>query len=124
MERATQSNSFEALNKQIHQLKEHYGKYIEEEAIRTDIDSLSEWIDNYLANQPDAAEYLQEHGAKMMESIRNRLKLAVEEAQRIEEESPNAKNFTGGKVDRLNTVLKITDTAEQTLHKAIEEEIT
>lgn len=115
-------SALDTLNQQLHQLKEQYGKYIEEEAIRADLDSLSEWVDDYLENKPDAADHLQEHGVKMMESIRNRLKLSVEEIHRIEEESPNAKHFSGGKADRLNTVLKITDHAEQNLHKALEEE--
>ena len=119
----TNGTALDSLHKQINQLKEQYGKYIEEESIRSDIDSLSDWIEAYLANKPDAAEYLQEHGVKAMESIRDRLKMAVEEMHRIEEESPNAKNFSGGKVDRLHTALKITGHAEESLQKALEEEM-
>ncbi|MFO1241581.1 MAG: hypothetical protein U1E36_00015 [Rickettsiales bacterium] len=117
------ANPLETINTQLTQLKKQFGKYIEEESLQDDIDALSRWIDDYHSNKPDAAEYLQEHGPKMLENITKRLKFAAEEMQRIEQESPAAaQNFSGGKADRLHKAATVTEKAQEHLGKALEEE--
>lgn len=116
----TQQQSLETLSTQLSQLKKQYGKYIEEENLQEDIDTLSEWVKAYHENKPDAADYLQEHGPKLLENIRSRLKFAAEEMQRIEEESPtNAQHFSGGRADRLNKAATVTEKAGEHLGNAI-----
>lgn len=123
MEQETCKQALDTLSTQLIQLKKQYSKYIEEENLQEDVDTLTGWVEAYHDNKPHAAEYLYTHGPKLLENIRSRLKFAAEEMQRIEEESPtNAQNFSGGKADRLHKAATITEKANEHLDKALEHE--
>ena len=118
----TPASELDALYGELDTLVKRYGSYLSQEELEGDVQCLKQWIEFYQQGDSQAAEYLRDHGKSLLENIRVRMQSAAEDIQRMDDESPNAENFTGGKSDRLNRVVKVAMSAEEKLDKVIENE--
>jgi hypothetical protein len=111
----------ETLSVELAELRERYSRHIAEESLQKDIDQLKRWIDACSEEQSESAlVYLQEHGPRMIENIRAKLKLAAEELQRIDEESPAGRHFSGSEADRKHQAAAVASQAQEDLSKTLE----
>ncbi len=108
-----------AVQEDLNQLETEFGQYLEQEDLKSDVQCLRTWIESYQQGDQEATEYLHEHGSAMLANIKEKLKTAAREIQRIDEESPVSENFSGGKADRLNNAAAAAIHAEDQLGKAL-----
>lgn len=108
-----------AVNDDLEQLETEFGQYLEQESLKSDVQCLRNWIASHQAGDHEAADYLREHGPSLIANIKEKLKIAAREMQRIDEESPIGGNFSGGKADRLNNAAAAAVHAESELGKAL-----
>lgn len=78
----------EALSRDIKKLVSGSDSALEHQNIRTEMETLERWLESYRRGL-SAANKLSLNGPELLQSIRNRLKLAVEEIQRLEGEGGN-----------------------------------
>lgn len=108
-------SAIEILRSELSLLKNRYDKYLHEESLQSDVQCLSDWLDDYANGSPEAAGYLHDYGMILLNHIHGRLKTAADEVLRFEGESPAAANFTGGKADRLNRAASAIDSMRSNL---------
>lgn len=115
-------NSIEALHLELEELQTQYMPYLKQQSLQGEVDLLTRWLESYKLGSKEAAEYLHDHGAELLHHIKTELKSAGVEMQHIDEESPNSKNFSGGKVDRLHKATALTVDAEEKLEAILKED--
>jgi hypothetical protein len=112
-------NTLLLLQTELKKLTQQYGSYLNQEALDGEVGCLSLWVDSYRKGDETAGYYLANYGKILLEKIKLRLQSAAAEIQRLDEESPNSKNFTGGKANRLAKAAKAAATAQKELTKAL-----
>lgn len=112
-------NSLLLLQTELKELTQKYGPYLNQEALEGEVGCLSLWVDSYRKGDETSGYYLANYGSILLEKIKVRLQAAAAEIQRIDEESPNSKNFSGGKADRLARAAKAASNAKDELTKVI-----
>lgn len=110
-----------SIDKALMTLEQDYAPYLEQDTMRADVQCMRSWIDACSKQgDPEATEYLFEHGRALLEHMKERFEEARGDLQRIDEESPIGANFNGGQSHRLNqaaeTVLHASDTLSELLH--------
>jgi hypothetical protein len=114
---------FDALHSELIYLKSKYTPLLKKEALQGDVECLTMWIEAYQQGSDEAAEYLQEYGDVLLENIHNRLKEASVDLQRMDEESPASKDFTGGEAHHLSRATALTTEASKEFESAVEHEL-
>ncbi len=108
----------EAMHTDLLELEQKHRDCIEQEELQADVQCLRTWIESYQKGELEAAEFLNEHGAALLEDIKTKLQTASREIQRIDEESPVSANFNGGESDRLNKAAETVAHAQSELTQA------
>ena len=108
-----------SLQHELNILAEGYQEYLEQESINSEVQCLRNWIDATHRGHLSAMRDLEEFGPELLGHIKDKLNIAATEITRLEGESPIAKNFTGGRVDRLNKAAAIAALACEFLNEAL-----
>lgn len=111
--------SVEALQIELSILANRYKEYLEQEAVEHEVQCLRNWIDDSYRGHLSAMRDLEEHGSELLGHVRDKLHHAASEIQRMDEESPNARHFSGGKADRLNKAAIVASRAFDKLKEAL-----
>jgi len=83
-----QLSEAEELTNQLKRLLVRYESALEQEGIRQQVETLERWMESYRRGLA-AARKITENGASLLTQMRQRLKLAAEELQRLEGEGGN-----------------------------------
>lgn len=102
---------------------------LEQECILTEMETLERWVESYRRGL-SAARKLSTSGTEILQNIHDKLKLAVEELQRLEDEGGNPANKkqaaqTEELVAALRRFERVVPTIEQTFHTCdhVQEEV-
>lgn len=104
---------------ELDHLERHYGKYLCQDHLLKDVCALSDSIESYLRGSAEAGSYLRENGTALLDNIKDKLKASIGDVQRFDDESPAASRFSGGKADRLNEAIQVTEKAKEELAKVV-----
>ncbi len=104
-------------------LEGQYTEYLVEESLQAEVQCLRTWVDAYQSGDREAAEFLREHGAALLEDIKCKLHLASRERQRIDEESPISANYEGHAASRMNEAAETALHAEAKLSEALHQDM-
>lgn len=85
------------LESQLEKLMTHNQQVLREENLLDDIERMLIWIDDCQNGSRQAERHLFEEGATLLTNIHEKLKLALEEELRIEDESPAAAALSKGR---------------------------
>ncbi len=116
------TDTLHILRGELDRLMNNYEEFLKQESLMTDVHCLRSWIDSYHQGSRETAEYLNDYGHQLLENIKIKLRAAVEEMHRIDEESPIAEHFTGHRADRLNKAAALASKAERKMEKFLENE--
>ena len=108
-----------SLQHELNKLAEGYHEYLEQESINSEVECLRNWIDATHRGHLSAMRDLEEFGPELLAHIKDKLNHAASDITRMEGESPVAKNFTGGRADRLNKAAAIAARAYKFLDDAL-----
>ncbi len=108
-----------SLQLELNALTDGYQEYLEQEALNGEVQCLQNWIDATHRGHLAAMRDLEEFGPELLGHIKDKLNNAATEITRLEGESPIAKNFTGGRADRLNKAAAIAARAYEFLNEAL-----
>ena len=86
-----QFSEAEELTNELKRLLVHYESALEQEGIREQVETLKRWMESYRRGL-SAAQKISENGASLLTEMRQRLKLAADELQRLENEGGNPAN--------------------------------
>ncbi len=115
--------ALDSLHSELVQLNARYGDFLKQESVSGDVACLTCWVESYYKGSRFAEECLMEHGTALLESIKEKLKAAEADLQRMDEESPNSVNVTGKTAHKLSQATAITVDAGKKLETALEQEI-
>lgn len=113
-----QEGRLRRFNRDLQQLSDKYGNYLVQEDLVCDVQYLRNLVVEYNNGSFRAAKELHDCGLELIEKIKNKLHAASTEMQRIDEESPNGKYFTGGKAHDINKAASLSIKAEEHLNQA------
>ncbi|WP_262690204.1 Dps family protein [Kordiimonas aestuarii] len=82
------SSEFDSFAVSLHQCLKRHEKALEAEGLGDDVRELSRWIEKIYSGSITALEALEMHGPRDLVNLKERIILALEEQQRIAEESP------------------------------------
>ncbi|MCE3231902.1 MAG: hypothetical protein K0R98_159 [Rickettsiaceae bacterium] len=115
-------SSLDSLYSQLGYLQKEYGKYLEEQKIKKDVDCLRGWITYHKNGKIYCGEWLNEYGHEIITDIQLKLRLAFEEQQHVDDEFPNNNCYKNGfKCDELGKAIKIASKASRKLGLALNE---
>jgi len=80
-----QKNEAEALMHEVRRLLVHSEKALEQECVKEQAETLERWLESYRRGL-SAAQKLSENSSEFLLDMRERLRLALEEMQRLEDE--------------------------------------
>ena len=95
-------SQIETICSSLQTLKNNYGRYLDDDAIKGNINCLESWLESYRAGSYEAQIYLRNYGAELLSHIHDNLSLTADDMRRFDAESPAGQNFTGGKAERLS----------------------
>jgi hypothetical protein len=98
-----QMSDAEDLTNELKRLLVKYEPALQEEGIRKQVETLERWMEAY-RHGLSAARKISENGTSWLTELRNRLKLAADELQRIESEGGNP--ATGEQASQAEEFLK------------------
>lgn len=113
-----QNNKLDSLYNQLEKLEEFYGDHLKGEHIKKEVECIKGWLESYRDGSELCGEWLDDHGQDMLEDIKAKLKLALEEEQNSDDEFPHAHPETESKNDELSKAFKIASKAERKFHEA------
>lgn len=117
------SSPMATLYTELNRLTTQYKDFLQQEDVTNQVNSLLGWLNAYQNGSAEAGEYLQEHGCELIKQIHDKLYAAEAEMQRIDEESPGGRNFTGQNAHQLSRATALTADAEKQMHAVLQEQI-
>lgn len=91
------SEELQNLHSQLEKLLTFHKSTLQEAGVEDDAERIVSWIEHCQEGSLRAERKLYQEGVKILEDISKRLHLALEEQQRIEEESPAVASKTKGR---------------------------
>jgi len=114
--------SIEQLHELLENLQANHGEILTRDHIKQDIKILKYTVEDCIKGSPEAAEYLNAHAKDILADVQSKLGLDLDEQTRLlSETQENAKNFTGGKIDRISKASAEAFAALEILEPALKE---
>lgn len=105
------------LDSTLHDLLVEHEDYLKEISMEGDMTNLKLWLEDYRKGSEASGEYLYSYGLQLLETIQCKLQAAEADIQRIDEESPAGKGFTGGRAHRISRAAAAVTKAKQMLEE-------
>ncbi|MBX7147205.1 MAG: hypothetical protein K1X44_07850 [Alphaproteobacteria bacterium] len=101
---------------ELQDLLHKYERYLDQADVRDDVHSLKIWMQACQKGDKEIENIMDESTVRdLLEKVKTRLKLASNDLQRMDEESPVARHFTGGDTHKLNEAAKVIIETEEHL---------
>ncbi|MFW0778187.1 MAG: hypothetical protein ACN2B6_10780 [Rickettsiales bacterium] len=113
----------DSLYNEVVLLEKQYADFIEQESLTEEVATLKAAIEEYLQGSPEAASYLREHGASILQDIKDKLEAATAEQMRIIEESPAQNLSTGKEAHKASRATALAIDVEEKFETALDEEL-
>lgn len=114
--------TIDSLYSEVNQLQAKYEKLLGQEGLEDDIQALKISLEKCKNGSSEAADYLREHGKDVLNNVKERLKAALIEQERIVEESPAVAQRSDGKQAHIaSRATALADKAHKKVDDAIEE---
>jgi|GEM_PF-2870168 len=117
--------TMDSVYNELNQLQSCYQEYLDQESLISEVRLLKQMIEDCQIGSPEAEEMLRAHGGEILRLLSDKLKLAAEEQERLQEESPAvARRDDGRAAHRLSRALALVADAQQKLDTSLHTDFT
>lgn len=117
------SSALDTLICELETMSKRYRTFLEQESLTGDVQCLHHWITSYKGGRLEAGEYIHEYGHALLSNIKNKLKLAEQDIQRMDGESPSIEHSTGKQPHRLSQAIALTIAMQEHVKQVTDDEI-